>query len=506
MRHTTFRVAHPAWLATLILPLFAASCSVESSSEPEATTTAPVVEAEGGSDTVANVQPVADKIVDEHAGHNHDTPQGKETPEPKKQETPPAKDPHAGHDHAKTDAQNAARQQNDPTKKPNQQQGKYGGEVDPDAKISIEYGTESKDFGNVRQGAVLEHTFVLKSEGTKPLKIRQAKPTCGCTVGDVLVENEAGEMVTYNFGDEIAPGRKIEVHGAMDTKNKRNQTQVRINVYSNDPVGLTQLGLSANVEPFLTVNPAFLNFGDVKKGELKEGVIDIRTAQAEAVALHYEDRKIPKPQGLELELIPVNPDAEGKSGHWQLKATLGADAQEDQLGYGITIVSDKEIESKDGAAPEAEPKPGTYSTYFISASINARVLGALSCTPQYLSMGLVRPGQVVSRNVRLVSHEEEFQLTNVSGMVKGVNDEEFKWADSFSTVVRPVEGQNAVDVQLRLDGLPEDANGSFKGTLVVSTGHPEKPTVDVVFSGVCRAGVGNAPVKRPNSSAPVKRP
>jgi hypothetical protein len=49
---------------------------------------------------------------------------------------------------------------------------------------------------------------------------------------------------------------------------------------------------------------------------------------------------------------------------------------------------------------------------------------------------------------------------------------------------------NAIDVQLVLEGLPDGSDGSFRGVMVILTGHPTKPELAVRFSGVCRAGVG----------------
>jgi hypothetical protein len=47
-----------------------------------------------------------------------------------------------------------------------------------------------------------------------------------------------------------------------------------------------------------------------------------------------------------------------------------------------------------------------------------------------------------------------------------------------------------------LNGLPQGADGSFQGRLLLATGHPKKPEVPVLFSGVCRAGV-SAPAASP---------
>ena len=50
----------------------------------------------------------------------------------------------------------------------------------PNAKLEIPFGMDKHDFGRARQGDLLMHTFKLQSNGTEPVVISQASPTCGC--------------------------------------------------------------------------------------------------------------------------------------------------------------------------------------------------------------------------------------------------------------------------------------------------------------------------------------
>lgn len=391
---------------------------------------------------------------------------------------------HQGHSHGDDPAVVAKQEAGDA-------KSRYGGTVDPDAKLSIEFGTDKHDFGRVRQGQVLEHTFKLESAGTSDLIIRQAKPTCGCTLSRVAVQGEDGSMGDYQMGSPIAPGRKVEITAGFDTKSKRNKTEVRINVYTNDPVGLIQLGLAANVEPFLTVTPQFLNLGELSEDATKTEIIDIRTTSGERIGLALEDSPKPKPDGVTVSLEAQDPDEKGKSSHWKAKVQVGPDLKEGPLGYGIVLKSDEPMA---GSTPGPD---GEIPTYVATANMNGRVLGAISCSPQYLSMGLVRPGQVVARSVRLTSNDPEFQLSDVAVEITGAKGadgavQDFPHADSFEAVIRPVPGSNAVDVELNLNGLPEGSDGSFKGQMVIHTGHPTKDEMIVTFSGVCRAGLSRS--------------
>lgn len=382
-----------------------------------------------------------------------------------------------------------------------QNPGTFGGEKDPKAKLAIEYGSEKYDFGSARQGDILDHTFELESAGENAVKIRQASPTCGCTVSQILVENAAGEFEEYKLGDPVEPGRKIRIGAKLDTAHKQNKTNVRINVYNNDPIGLTQLSLSADIEPFIRATPAFLNFADIKEGTSKTQAIDIRTSRGEKVALTLDpSNPIQMPEGLEIDLQPVNPDDDGRAGHWRATVTVGEGAQEGPIGYQLRLLTDVEMPAKEpehsvddghGHEPNDPALLGAKVTYHqVNASVSGRVLGPLSFTPQFVSLGLVRPGQRVPRNVKLISHDPDFDLSGVKVELRGEGGRDLAFAEFLTTSVRPATGMsNALDIQLQLEGLPEGTDGSFRGEMVIHTGHPRKPELLVRFSGVCRAGV-----------------
>lgn len=365
--------------------------------------------------------------------------------------------------------------------------------VNPNAKLEIPFGSEKHDFGLSRQGDLLTHTFHLTSTGAEPVIISQASPTCGCTVGEIKVKApEATTFSPYVLGEPIAPESEVTVDATLDTASKTNQTQVRINVYTNDPVGVMSLSLNANVEPFLRATPPFLQLGDVPQGQDRTGLIEVRTTRGEKVLLTEDTtRQIPVPEGFSYELSPVNPDADGKSAHWQVTMHISGEATEGARGYAMSLLTDVPLpENPNHAKPAVPAGKNVPTVYSINTNVNYRILGIISLNPQYLSMGLVRPGSPVVRNVKLVSQDPNFDLSGVSVEIQGENGEPLQWAEHFSASVKPAIGANAVDIQLSLDGLPEGADGSFRGVMLVKTGHPSKPQELVRFSGVCRKLTG----------------
>jgi len=415
---------------------------------------------------------------------------------------PAAADDHAGHDHAKADAAapksasepkfttaaaaaNAAKDPGGALAKAEALAAKKLGagmdtEVDPNskAKLTYEFGSETKAFGKCMQGDVLTHTFQLLSSGEEDLVIKQAKPTCGCTLAQVAAQQADGTMAPYVFGEPIPTGRKIELTATLHTQNKRGHAASRINIFSNDPRGQTQLGLEAEVDPFFQINPQSLNFNQISARDTVNDRLSISTTTGAKVKLTAPVDNLP--QGVKVEVNPIEPDADGKSARWEVLAHLGPGLNEGNLAYTVAIKSDFEI-------PGGEKLPsGAAATYEASLPIMAQVTGMISYTPAFVSLGLIRPGQVVSRSVRITSHDPDFKVPEPKIVVSGRGGAEWEFASRFTSTVRPVAGENAVDVELRLDGMPETLNGSFSGELTIQVGHPEKPEIKLPITGVCR--------------------
>jgi hypothetical protein len=373
-------------------------------------------------------------------------------------------------------------------------------EADPNskAKLTYEFSSDSKNFGKCMQGDVLTHTFQMQSSGEEDLVIKQAKPTCGCTVAQVATQAADGSMAPYNFGSPIPAGRKIEITATLHTQNKRGHAASRINIFSNDPRGQTQLGLEADVDPYFQVNPQNLNFNQLSARDTANDKVTVTTTKGEKVKLTASLENIP--QGMKIEVTPVEADADGKSAHWEVVCHLGPGLVEGNLAYTVGLKSDIAI-------PGGEKLPnGADPTYEVSIPIMARVTGMVSYTPAFVSLGLIRPGQVVSRTVRVTSHDPAFKLGEPKILVQGRDGPEWDLASHFSTVIRPVAGENSIDVELRLDGMPDSLNGSFSGQLVIQIGHPEKPEIKLPITGVCRGGAaGAAPAGAP-APTPVPTP
>lgn len=372
----------------------------------------------------------------------------------------------------------------------------FGQDTDPNSKarLTYEFNSDTHSFGKAMQGDVLNHKFQMQSSGEEDLIIKQAKPTCGCTVAQIMVE-ENGKFEPYQYGKPIAPGKKIEIDATLHTQNKRGHASSKINITTNDPRGQTILGLEADVDPFFQVNPPSVNFNSLGSKDTATDKVQISTTKGDRVKLTAVKENMP--QGLKIDLNPLDADADGKATRWELVTTAGPGMVEGNMAFSVPLRSDQAI-------PGGEKMPnGMMPTYEAAVTIMARVNGAISFTPQFVSLGLIRPGQTMSRSVRITSHDADFKL-DPKVSIQGRDTPEWEFSKYFTWHVTPVAGENSVDVEVTLTGMPETLSGSFSGMLVIEIGHKEKPEIKLPITGVCRGG--SAPPTPGQNPAPVPMP
>lgn len=91
------------------------------------------------------------------------------------------------------------------------------------------------DFGEVKSGDKVNHTFKVSNNGKSPLILRKVKASCGCTASQP-------DKTT------ILPGETANIAVSFDTRGRNGRQNQSITVYSNDPRKSTMLlRISASV-------------------------------------------------------------------------------------------------------------------------------------------------------------------------------------------------------------------------------------------------------------------
>lgn len=93
------------------------------------------------------------------------------------------------------------------------------------------------DFGDLKQGDKVEHTFRFTNTGNQPLVITNVEVTCGCTTPKGWPR------------DPIPPGDKSEIVVAFNSAGKYGRQNKVVKVISNATSTSNQVMFTANVLP-----------------------------------------------------------------------------------------------------------------------------------------------------------------------------------------------------------------------------------------------------------------
>lgn len=130
----------------------------------------------------------------------------------------------------------------------------------PEIITSIEFDQTEFNFGDIKEGEIIQNVFTFTNTGDEPLVITSAKATCGCSVPRWPAE-------------PIMPGEKGEILVQFDSKNKGKvggQIQVkRITISANtDPVN-NYVTIKGKVHIYEQEQPQRHDYFDIDAGSIK---------------------------------------------------------------------------------------------------------------------------------------------------------------------------------------------------------------------------------------------
>lgn len=109
----------------------------------------------------------------------------------------------------------------------------------------FEFASMQHDFGNMKEGDIVKHTFKFKNVGDAPLIISNVQPQCGCT--------------TTNYTKTpVPPNGEGEIELQFDSANKTGPQHKTATIMANIEGGQTQLVLTAIVASKPKVDGPFL--------------------------------------------------------------------------------------------------------------------------------------------------------------------------------------------------------------------------------------------------------
>jgi hypothetical protein len=201
------------------------------------------------------------------------------------------------------------------------------------------------DFGDIKQGDIVTHTFVLSNSGGDLLKISNVQASCGCTAA-------APEK------NELGPGESTNLTVKFNSAGRKGVQTKTVKISSNDPQNPEMvITIRSNVvlpsetstgDPVIYVTETQHDFGKVNEGDkvdytfkfVNKGssnliISDIKTSCGCTAALLSADNLEPGQEGT----IKVELDTKNRSGKMSRTVTIKSNDPKESTKI-LTIYAD----------------------------------------------------------------------------------------------------------------------------------------------------------------------
>jgi hypothetical protein len=187
------------------------------------------------------------------------------------------------------------------------------------------------DFGNINQGDVVTHTFVISNNGGDLLKILDVKASCGCTAAKPDL-------------NELKPGESTNILVSFNSKGRKGPQTKTVTVTTNDPekqsVSLTIKGnvvISEVKDDKLGAKIFFQetqhDFGKVKEGQILEYEFKFENKGTESLSI----KDVKTSCGCTAAVVSESTIKPGQVGY--IKVNFDTKSREGKNSKSITVVS-----------------------------------------------------------------------------------------------------------------------------------------------------------------------
>ena len=236
-------------------------------------------------------------------------------------------------------------------------------------KMFSELGTvKTHDFGSVALHAEVEHRFIFQNIYKEDVVIESVSSTCGCTKASVskrvIKSMETGEIIAH-----------IDTTGKQHTRNRRATITV---IFSQPAYAEVQLQVSTYIRSDVGFDPGIIEFGTVSQGTSSTKTAYLRYEGQPGWALSAIQKDDPRFRAEAQEI-------ERQDGHvvYKIDVTLKNTAVS---GYLNDLLRFRTNESN-----------SNITNIFLP--VRGLVMEPLTATPTFFQMGVVHPGEKISKNL-----------------------------------------------------------------------------------------------------------
>jgi hypothetical protein len=305
------------------------------------------------------------------------------------------------------------------------------------------------EFGSVPRGSDQRCTFVLTNTTDGPVRITGMSRTCGCTeitLDDKVVLDQNNKQ---NRENKVIPaGQEARIGVVLDTRSFVGSKSAEITVSFDQPShNDVRLTVNSFIRQDIVLNPGAIQFGSLPHGQEVVKELDIEYAGTANWQV--------------LSITNSNPHLGAK--HVEIYRKPG------QVGYRLTVTLKPTapagiirdaivVETNDTNAPQ------------FPVIVTGQVQPDLIVTPSNLTMGTVKPGQSITRQV-LLRGKKPFHVTGVEGGVESFRVEKPEGSQAFHKVIVRFAGSDEPGThestfKIQTD-LADESTAEFKATVQV---------------------------------------
>jgi hypothetical protein len=309
------------------------------------------------------------------------------------------------------------------------------------------------DFGFIDHAAQVSHTFVIRNEGTAPLKLERGQTTCKCTMSTL-----PPQAIPPGVGAEIVVSSKIE--------EKKGFFSHGAKILTNDPDNSgIELRIIGSVRQHLAMEPGEIVISGKLEGRKLETLVYSQVWNSFEIA----EATFATP-GLTWQTTPADAEALSK-----------VDARS---GYLMSITLPDEGELKEFAdAIRIKACPIGKPDESREAVVSVRGEGVAD------EFGLFGGKMYVGRNLRIgILNKGEGALERLTMKFRGAHQNvKIESVEATPAIIdvkvtpyqpdRPELGLFRLDVAIPKDAPHCDHMGIRKGEVTIETDHPTRPTI-----------------------------
>jgi len=294
--------------------------------------------------------------------------------------------------------------------------------------------TRVHDFQVVARGAQAVFDFSLENIYVEDAHIASVRSSCGCTTPTIMKET----LKTWDKG---------AIRAKFNTRSFTGKKSATITVVFDQPYPAeVQLTVSGHIRSDVVFQPGRVDFSEVDHGSSAHQTIIIRYAGRNSWRVT---------------------DVETPGDHYQVRIT------ETRRGGG-RVEYQMDVELTDAAPPGyfAETvflKTNDARLVQIPLNVSGRVVPRITVSPASLALGVLKPGQKVTKQL-VIRGKEPFKVTKVSSELEGFS---FKFSDLSKDLhlipVTFVAPEDMGDMATKIFIETDQGNGSTEGCVATAT-------------------------------------